>query len=148
MQKWIIVCLLLTACGGTTSVPEGIIPEAEMELLMLELHLAEAIVTTDYQKGLDPKLRQQMLTDSILIEKQIDRETFLASYEYYLSKPALMDTMYSHIIDSLNHALTQARVLETGEKTGDRNPEIGEKTGDRNPEIGIRRPEMEGVEKN
>lgn len=83
-----------------------------MELLLLDIHIAEAIVTTDYRKDVDPKLRQQILMDSILMEKEIDRETFLTSYDYYLSQPAIMDSMYSHIIDSLNHALTQARSLE------------------------------------
>lgn len=84
-----------------------------MESLMFEIHIAEAIVTSEFKKGVEPKLRQQMLIDSLLMQKSVSRETFKASYEYYLAHPVMMDSMYTHIIDSLNHALTKARALES-----------------------------------
>lgn len=111
-----IVFFVLCACNSKPAVPDGILSEETMQSVLMEVHLAEAIVTADFQKGIDAKLRQQNLIDSLLLDKQIDHQTFLASYEYYLAHPERMDSIYTHMIDSLNHALTRARAIESEKK--------------------------------
>ena len=79
MLKWIVPLLLVMACGGSSAVPDGLLSEKEMESLMLEIHIAEAIVTSDFQQGIAPKLRQQNLIDSLLVEKNIERKKEIIS---------------------------------------------------------------------
>lgn len=107
-MKWCwVFLLLLTACGNNSQVPDTYIQPDEMRRLFIEIHLAEAIANTEVLPDLNPKYRQHRLMDSVLEKRGHERQTFLDSYEFYLSQPVLMDSLYKQVVDTLNKVLVE-----------------------------------------
>lgn len=98
--------LALAACQQDRK-PEGLLEVEEMTKILKEFHLGEGAIS---QIRLSSDMRDDMrdeLYDKLLDKYSIPRETFYSSYEYYLTQPAVMDTIYTRIIDQLNHQLPE-----------------------------------------
>lgn len=102
-KKYLIYILLLInlACGGN-SLPQGILNEDEFVEVLIDIHLAEGLVSTlpinfDSAKTLYPYL------EKVVFENHgIPDSVFIKSLEYYLLDPIKMERIYSRTVDSLN----------------------------------------------
>lgn len=97
--------LLLASCGGAKR-PEGVISPAKMELVLMDVLLAESFtesyLTVDTTKRL-PELYGREL-DKVLALHQVSQKDFLASIDYYKTQPE----EFKEIMDTVN-----ARALRT-----------------------------------
>lgn len=94
-----LIIILLTillfgiACGR--KVPEGIVPQKQMEPLLLDMHLADgqlAAMPLDSARSY-----RDAYYGAIFNHYGIDSTTFERSIEFYSTRPELMKTMYANI---------------------------------------------------
>ena len=93
--------MTLTGCSPGDA-PKSLLEVPQMVDVLTDFHLAEAALSKDNLSVKDREIKRHYFQDVILEEKGVDRTLFFDSYQYYLQHPALIDTIYSHIIDELN----------------------------------------------
>jgi hypothetical protein len=93
----VMMVLLLIACGESKEVPKDVIPQEKMQLILWDMILADRysnqFLIKDTAK-LDLKLETFMLYDEVFQVHQIDKERFVKSYKFYLSRPDLLKAMF------------------------------------------------------
>ncbi len=105
-----ICCLLallyMTACQQEHK-PAELLSVEKMVVILKEFHVTEGSVS---QMRLSSDQRTELRNqayDKLLEKYEIGRETFYSSYEYYLTQPIIMDTIYTRIINRLNNQLPE-----------------------------------------
>ncbi len=93
--------LIMAGCSSQET-PQNLLNVPDMVDILTEFHLAEAAITRENMSVKDREVRRHYYQDVILKEKEVDREAFFQSYHYYLTRPELIDTIYSRMIDDLN----------------------------------------------
>jgi len=107
-----------------TDKPADLLNRKEMAMILSDIHIAEAGVATTTLAG--DSLIQRNLDDYALLFKKngVDEKQFRASYTYYLSRPAELDSIYQEVLAKLNH-------LEATHQPGfQKQPDAGVSTGD------------------
>lgn len=87
----------------STPTGEDIIPKDSLELLIYDIHLADAIITSKIMKTKDNKLADSLLYVSVFEKHNYTREQFEQTLLYYVHNQ--MDTlnkMYDRVIDRFN----------------------------------------------
>jgi hypothetical protein len=102
----ILTVFSLYACGNE-KVPPGILGEDKMVEVMIDIHLAEGLVSTfpihyDSSRALYP-----MFEKEVFKKHQIPDSVFVKSLEYYMRDARFMDRLYARTIDSL-HVIEKA----------------------------------------
>lgn len=107
-------CWALTACRDPHALRgyhSGIVPPDSMELLLVEVHLAESYQNLhQVLTPADTLSRGEManLYRQLLKPYGVSPERFLASYDYYEQQhPVVMDSLYSGVTRRLNERLTE-----------------------------------------
>ena len=102
----------LTSCGHESEQPPptGILAEAEIAELLLQMHLYEGVA---YKQGLVPydsmsKL-QAYFQKAILKKYQIHDSTYQQSLHYYSRRPLRLERVYARVLDSLK-AMKSAQI--------------------------------------
>jgi hypothetical protein len=108
--KRFVLCLLpalLLAIGGCEKEkpPEGLIPVPEMIEIVKDIHLAGAIVFKKDANNKDRSAYREMLYEEIFKSRNVDKEAFLISYDYYLDHPDQMKLIYDQMIEELNERI-------------------------------------------
>jgi hypothetical protein len=107
-------CWALTACRDPHALKDyhhGIVPPDSMELLLVEVHLAESYrnlhqVLTPSDTLSRPEMAE--LYRQLFKPFGVSPERFLASYAYYERQhPVVMDSLYSGVTRRLNERLTE-----------------------------------------
>jgi hypothetical protein len=108
MKKILLVLfsILLFACNSDNK-PDDALSVDEMIMILKEFHLGEGSISQLRLSGDQRTEMREGLYDKLLEKYSIERETFYSSYEYYLTQPTVMDTIYTRIIDQLNHQLPE-----------------------------------------
>ncbi|MCH7410301.1 DUF4296 domain-containing protein [Belliella sp. DSM 111904] len=97
------------------SKPEGVLDQAKMIAVLIDIHLSEGYVSTlpinyDSSRTLYPMFEHDVFEKHNVIDT-----VFHKSLEYYISKPKLIDKIYESIIDSLNVIEKEGLIKETDE---------------------------------
>lgn len=98
----ILICLLFACTTPEEKIPENILSETKFELLLKEIHLAEAAFELNKSKGIEQA--QNTLANSyrnIYTEKEITEEEFKITLEYYSNHPEKLEKIYTHILEQL-----------------------------------------------
>lgn len=104
MKKLVILILLaitLYSCSKQR-VPEGLLTEDKMVELLIDIHLAEGLVSTfpihyDSSRTLYPLFEKE-----IFKKHQVPDSVFRKSLEFYMRDAKVMDRLYARTIDSLH----------------------------------------------
>jgi hypothetical protein len=102
-NTYIIFLLFFIIFGcGKNATPSGILDEDRMVEILIDIHLAEGLVSTfpinyDSSRALYPFLEQRVFE-----KHQLSDTVFMESLQYYLRDPKKMDRLYARTIDSLN----------------------------------------------
>jgi hypothetical protein len=103
MQKLLLVflfCLLWSACSSPKK-PEGVLTQAQLSALFLDIYLAEARLEAM------PMIRDSSVRyfvpfeEKLLKSKGISDSTIKKTYAYYLSHPKELEQVYDAVIDTL-----------------------------------------------
>ncbi|HLP51877.1 MAG TPA: DUF4296 domain-containing protein [Chitinophagales bacterium] len=113
MKRVILFALiLLSACKAKLpDIPGNVIPMEKMELILADMHIADAVAETKAQMGMSEQLIVQEYHEQIFINHGVTRAEFLSSYKFYQDNPKLMDIMYDKILADLSK-----REQETGKQ--------------------------------
>ncbi len=80
-----------------------------MANIMADMHMADAGLSANNLTPDSIKRMNAGYYDFVLNKYQTSQESFEASFDYYLSIPMEMDTIYTFIVDELNKRETQSR---------------------------------------
>jgi hypothetical protein len=103
MKRLFLVFCLLMGCARDQQLPPGILSQEKMIEIMADLHLAEAkiksvrITTTDSARNLFAVYEL-----AIFDKYNTDSAQFNQSKAYYLEHPALMQSLNTALLDTLN----------------------------------------------
>lgn len=95
------ILIILFSCKDE-KLPEGILDENKMVEVLIDIHLAEGLVSTfpihyDSSRVLYPLFEKEVFKDH-----QIPDSVFRTSLEYYMKDTKMMDRIYARTIDSLH----------------------------------------------
>jgi len=98
----ILICFLCACTTLEEKIPDSILSETKFELLLKEIHLAEATFELNKSKGIEQA--QNTLANSyrnIYTEKEITEEEFKLTLEYYSNHPEKLEEIYDKILKEL-----------------------------------------------
>lgn len=101
-RTWLFsVLLLLSSCwGGRDSVPEGILDEAAMVDLMVDVHLVEGarsgVTIMGDSLSLDAYYR------TVLIKHGLDSLSYRENFEYYSARPEKLEGIFEQVVEKLS----------------------------------------------
>lgn len=106
MQKYLFasICLLFFACSAPdfNAVPADVIPKEKMVSILYDMHLAEGVVHIYPSQGDSNARRALGYYDLIYKKHGTSKEEFTKSYDFYVTHPVLMDSVYTRMIEQLN----------------------------------------------
>jgi hypothetical protein len=95
--------ILLSACKSELpDVPKDVIAMEQMEIILADMHITDAIAETKAQLGMNEKMLTQEYHEQVFKNHNITREDFLKSYKFYEANPALLNKMYDHILEKMS----------------------------------------------
>lgn len=101
-RTWLFsVLLLLSSCWGRRdSVPEGILDEAAMVDLMVDVHLVEGarsgVTIMGDSLSLDAYYR------TVLIKHGLDSLSYRENFEYYSARPEKLEGIFEQVVEKLS----------------------------------------------
>jgi hypothetical protein len=98
---FISVLAILFSCDGR-KVPEGILDEDKMVEVLIDIHLAEGLVSTFPIHYDSSRVLYPLFEKEVFKKHQIPDSVFRMSLEYYMQDTKKMDRMYARTIDSLH----------------------------------------------
>jgi hypothetical protein len=107
-RLWLIVIVCTTvvvcACSNKDDAPSGIIPKEKMEAVLWDMIQAERFTSTFMAKdsAKNIKLENFKLYSQIFDLHQIDKEDFIKSYQFYLSRPDISRVMFDSLTTRSN----------------------------------------------
>jgi hypothetical protein len=98
---FISVLTILFSCGGR-KLPDGILDEDKMVEVLIDIHLAEGLVSTFPIHYDSSRVLYPLFEKEVFKKHQIPDSVFRMSLEYYMQDTKKMDRMYARTIDSLH----------------------------------------------
>jgi len=104
MKRFIpVILLFLAACkSDLPSVPDDVIAMKEMQAILLDMHITDAVAETKSQMGMSERLLTEEYHEQVFKNHKVSREKFLKSYKFYEANPKLLNKMYDEILDDLS----------------------------------------------
>ncbi|RJE75321.1 MULTISPECIES: DUF4296 domain-containing protein [Reichenbachiella] len=110
----VLTLTFLNACKRDR--PEDVISKSKMTEILIEQHLLEAKVLLLKVRTDSTNKVYNSLEQEIFEKYGVDKAMYEKSYQYYISKPELLDEIYEVVVDSLNVNDQHAAVLEEEEE--------------------------------
>lgn len=106
----IIIAIFFAACSNRTGIPNDIIPQDSMSLIMKDVIMADgysaAYITKDSLKK-DKILANQQMLDGVFKIHHISRQEFQNSLRFYESRPDLNKTIFDSLSAFANRHKTE-----------------------------------------
>jgi hypothetical protein len=93
---------LVSGCGSSSDLPEGIIPDTSMSQIILEFALIEAAYNTSVSDPSAVKFKPELFFESSLKEKGFTREQFIRSIHYYSMNSKALLKIYDRALEQLS----------------------------------------------
>ncbi|MGY6545027.1 DUF4296 domain-containing protein [Arthrospiribacter ruber] len=103
-----LLLFVLISCGRER-LPEGVLNEDKMVEVMIDIHLAEGLVSTFPIHYDSSRMLYPMFEKEVFKKHQVPDSVFVKSLEHYMRDARKMDRLYARTIDSLH-------VIEKGVK--------------------------------
>ncbi|PRY85298.1 DUF4296 domain-containing protein [Mongoliibacter ruber] len=97
----ILIALSFFACSQE-KLPEGVLSEDKMVEVMIDIHLAEGLVSTFPIHYDSSRVLYPLFEKEVFKKHQLSDSVFVRSLEYYMRDARFMDRLYARTIDSLH----------------------------------------------
>ncbi|MEI6124407.1 MAG: DUF4296 domain-containing protein [Bacteroidota bacterium] len=106
-----LLIFIFTACSREKNVkiPNNIIPPDKMVIILVDFHLAEAVIVDKQQKKEDVNQWTNYYYSSILLKHNITRKKFRDSMKFYTENIEEMEKIYKEVVVELSK--TQSRII-------------------------------------
>lgn len=94
--------LLISSCSKKENIPSNLIDETKMTNILIQLQLVEAKSNLLYSLPDSSQAMYKHLELSLLKSNKITKADFDSSYSYYCKNPAILEKIYSKVVDSLS----------------------------------------------
>jgi predicted secreted protein len=115
---WVILAIVVlsSACQSNHKKPSGIIPSKKMTSILIDLHLAEALVLESrYHSEDTAKVEYAKLEKDVFKKHQTDSVTYAKSYQYYAEDVVELNKIYNTVVDTLSQREEIAKAKEEKE---------------------------------
>ncbi|MBN1340893.1 MAG: DUF4296 domain-containing protein [Bacteroidales bacterium] len=113
---WATVLLLGFSCTrpleSRTPEPSGLIQKDSMISLLVDIHLAEAILYHKEKNGEKTKEYRHTLYKSVFEKHGTDAAAFEASFNYYQSDVDVIDDIYQQVLNALARLQGEGEIKE------------------------------------
>jgi hypothetical protein len=112
LNVWMVLVFCFTGCSTKNNLPNGVLPPAKMQLVLLDIMEADALNNERAIKDTSLRVPAENAAyyQAIFKLHQITKEEFAKSYQFYLKRPDLLKP----ITDSLNNVVAKKNTeLET-----------------------------------
>lgn len=114
MLFFILPCLWV-ACVQPTSVPDDMIPEDKMTLILTDVHLLEGAHMSTQYINIDSVRNVTASGYNTIFKKYgITEQEYKKSWEFYMRNPDLADPIYEKVIENIN--ILQNESLKNSQK--------------------------------
>lgn len=105
-----IAGLFLFSCSGKNKVPSNLIQPRQMQKIMMDLLIVDAVNTQRSLNDTSFKLKEYNVASllRVLENYKISRELFYKSYDYYLSNPAILKPITDSLVAEANRRSADA----------------------------------------
>lgn len=111
MNSYLRILPLLTLCWLTACRPSYVLSPSEMEVLLYDLHRADAILAENgYMYGRDEE--QQAYYFVVLANHGITQEQFDSTLVWYTHHPERFDKIYPRVVERLDHDLLALQEMQ------------------------------------
>lgn len=97
-----LVVLLFSCKQKQVGLPDGIIPKDSLINIVVDLHLADAILLNPNVQSKISDISSNRLYRTVLEKYSISRERFDKSINYYAETPVILDSIYDKVIEKLS----------------------------------------------
>ncbi|AFL86211.1 hypothetical protein Belba_3723 [Belliella baltica DSM 15883] len=111
--KLIIPIVIFLVSCGKNKLPEGILDEDKMVSVLIDIHIAEGLVSTLPINYDSSRTMYPMFENEVFRKHNVADSVFHRSLEYYLANPRIIDRIYARTIDSLNVIEKSGNTKET-----------------------------------
>ncbi|MCR9017213.1 DUF4296 domain-containing protein [Aquiflexum sp. XJ19-11] len=110
MKNKIVIMLMLFAgfACNKQKIPEGILSEDKMVEVLIDIHLAEGLVSSFPIHYDSSRVLYPYFENEVFLKHDVTDSVFKKSLEYYMLDIKTMDRIYARTIDSL-HVVEKAR---------------------------------------
>lgn len=104
MKRLIPLILILLCCckDKYPSIPKGIIPEDKMKLILIDMHIADAVAQNKSVGGVNEKKETAESYAAIFKNYGITREEFIKSWRFYEDNPVLLNKLYDEMLGDMS----------------------------------------------
>jgi hypothetical protein len=96
------ITLMTIACDNDSKIPKGAIDRKTMAKMLADIHLVEAKVSRmTFQDYDSTKVAYKELELQVMKKYKTDTATYRASYNYYVTNPELMTSIYDETLANL-----------------------------------------------
>ncbi len=110
----VLIFGLFSGCNeareNTVSKPDGLLSEQKMVEILADFQLSEAVVNQKAGLRQDIRAKQkQVYAEAILKKHNLNPQLFWDSYNYYITQPEQLDTIYAQTLKVLEAKLPAAK---------------------------------------
>ena len=106
----IAALLFLFSCSGKNKVPSALIQPRQMQQIMMDLLIVDAVNTQRSITDTSIKLKEHNVASlkRVLQNYKVTRELFYKSYDFYLNNPSILKPIADSLVAEANRRSTQA----------------------------------------
>jgi hypothetical protein len=102
------LCVLCSCGSDQVTIPSDIIPQEKMMNVLMDIHIAEAGIKSDYSINQDSITQLGVnYYDFIFRKHQVSKEDFKKSFLYYSNHPELLEGIYQKMIEEMSKKETE-----------------------------------------
>ncbi len=112
MQKYsyLLIILTLIACAPPKpKAPKNMLSQSQMSDILTEMHIADAIATTNYKQIDSINQAGVNYREFIYTKYQTNHQQFTESFDFYKQNPVLLDSVYAEVVTKLSSKEMQFR---------------------------------------
>ncbi len=104
MKKFLFSLILLAcySCINTLETPENLIPKDSLISIIVDLHLADAILLNPMVQTKISDISSNKLYETVMTKHKVTRQCFTESIQYYAKEPMVLDSIYDVVIEKLS----------------------------------------------
>ncbi len=98
----LLIFSFFISCHSTEPTPANIIPKDSLVNIIVDLHLADAVLLNPKTQSKISTVPSNELYQTVLKKYHLRKERFIQSMNYYAEKPDVLDSVYYDVIEHLS----------------------------------------------